>query len=89
MGVLEEVDIREGAKKQKSSAPRQYSSLWSVSRSVSRISISSRISYEDRRPKLLETGAVGRVQGYKRGEAGRASYHYAVNTVLLLLLQCS
>jgi hypothetical protein len=35
--------------------------LWSVSR----ISISS----EDRRPKLLETGAVGRVQCYKRGHS--------------------
>jgi hypothetical protein len=42
--------------------------LWSVSR----ISI----SLEDRRPKLLETGAVGRVQGYKRGVGHRTNIHF-------------
>ena len=53
--------------------------LWSISR----ISISQ----EDRRPKLLETGAVGRVQGYKRDQQESVLVHaILINTVLLLLL---
>jgi hypothetical protein len=44
------------------------------------------ISWEDRRPKLLETGAVGRVQGYKRDQQESVHTNVHVNMVLLLLL---